>query len=125
MDTNTYQQPDARGHFGIYGGSFVSETLTHAIDELRHAWERCRADPEFQREFQHELAHYVHGHNGLAASLRHRGSREALAAKFATMEAKADEITRVWWRDGLSRVNVPIRKEYEPAAVPRRRRRAA
>ena len=73
----------------------------------------------------HELAHYVHGHNGLAASLRHRGSREALAAKFATMEAKADEITRVWWRDGLSRVNVPIRKEYEPAAVPRRRRRAA
>jgi tryptophan synthase beta chain len=32
----SYQQPDAAGHFGLYGGSFVSETLTHAIQELRH-----------------------------------------------------------------------------------------
>ncbi len=32
---STYQQPDASGHFGIYGGSFVSETLTHAIEELK------------------------------------------------------------------------------------------
>jgi 23S rRNA (guanosine2251-2'-O)-methyltransferase len=32
-----YQQPDAKGHFGIYGGSFVSETLTHAINELKAA----------------------------------------------------------------------------------------
>ena len=30
-----YAQPDSRGHFGKYGGSFVSETLTHAINELR------------------------------------------------------------------------------------------
>ena len=30
-----YHQPDARGHFGPYGGSFISETLTHAIAELR------------------------------------------------------------------------------------------
>ena len=34
----TYQQPDASGHFGIYGGSFASETLTHALAELREAW---------------------------------------------------------------------------------------
>ena len=34
---STYQQPDAHGHFGPYGGSFVSETLTHAINELRDA----------------------------------------------------------------------------------------
>ena len=33
-----YQQPDATGHFGNYGGSFVSETLTHAINELRDAY---------------------------------------------------------------------------------------
>ena len=31
-----YQQPDPSGHFGIYGGSFVSETLTHAINDLKH-----------------------------------------------------------------------------------------
>jgi tryptophan synthase beta chain len=54
-----YQQPDARGHFGIYGGSFVSETLSHALDELHAAYERYRHDPEFQAEFRNELAHFV------------------------------------------------------------------
>ena len=54
-----YQQPDARGHFGIYGGSFVAETLSHALDELRDAYNRYRVDPEFQREYRHELAHFV------------------------------------------------------------------
>jgi len=33
-----YQQPDASGHFGVYGGSFVSETLTHALNELKAAY---------------------------------------------------------------------------------------
>ena len=56
---NTYQQPDARGHFGPYGGSFISETLTHAINELREAYAKYQHDPEFLREFQYELAHFV------------------------------------------------------------------
>jgi len=51
--------PDARGHFGPYGGSFVAETLTQALDELRAAYERCRKDPKFQAELKHELKHYV------------------------------------------------------------------
>ncbi len=55
----TYQQPDARGHFGIYGGSFVSETLTHAINELRAAYAKYQHDPEFLAEFRSELAHFV------------------------------------------------------------------
>jgi tryptophan synthase beta chain len=55
----TYQQPDARGHFGIYGGSFVSETLTHAINELRAAYAKYQHDPDFLAEFRHELAHFV------------------------------------------------------------------
>ena len=54
-----YQQPDPTGHFGIYGGSFVSETLTHAINELRAAYERYRQDPEFLAEFRYELKHFV------------------------------------------------------------------
>ncbi len=54
-----YQQPDARGHFGPYGGTFVAETLIHALDELKAAYEQCRQDPVFQAEFRHELAHYV------------------------------------------------------------------
>jgi len=54
-----YQQPDTRGHFGPYGGSFVSETLTVAIDELRAAYDRYKDDPAFKAEFAYELAHYV------------------------------------------------------------------
>lgn len=54
-----YQQPDARGHFGPYGGSFVAETLTHALEELKAAYERYRRDPDFQAEFRRELAHFV------------------------------------------------------------------
>ncbi len=54
-----YQQPDASGHFGPYGGSFVSETLVHALDELKAAYEFYRHDPEFIAEFQRELKHFV------------------------------------------------------------------
>ena len=56
---SAYQQPDASGHFGPYGGSFASETLTHALHELRAAYARYQNDPEFQAEFRHELAHFV------------------------------------------------------------------
>jgi len=58
MDT-LYSQPDAQGHFGIYGGSFVAETLVHALDELRAAYEHYRKDPDFIKEYQRELAHFV------------------------------------------------------------------
>jgi tryptophan synthase beta chain len=54
-----YQQPDASGHFGPYGGSFVSETLVHALDELKAAYAHYRNDPEFVAEFQRELKHFV------------------------------------------------------------------
>ena len=54
-----YKQPDARGHFGPYGGTFVAETLIHALDELRAAYERYRVDPEFIAEYRNELAHFV------------------------------------------------------------------
>jgi tryptophan synthase beta chain len=57
--SSSYAQPDASGHFGIYGGSFVSETLTHAINELKDAYARYQHDPEFLREFRYELAHFV------------------------------------------------------------------
>ena len=56
---SNYHQPDASGHFGPYGGSFVSETLTHALDELKSAYEKYRRDADFQAEFSRELAHYV------------------------------------------------------------------
>jgi len=54
-----YDLPDARGHFGRYGGVFVSETLIQALDELKAAYERYRKDPAFLEEFAYELKHYV------------------------------------------------------------------
>jgi tryptophan synthase beta chain len=54
-----YDMPDAGGHFGPYGGVFVAETLTAALDELRAAYAAARRDPAFEAEFGHELKHYV------------------------------------------------------------------
>src|SRR5437870_8335877 len=54
-----YDLPDQRGHFGPYGGVFVAETLTHALDELLEAYAAARKDPEFEAEFRYELKHYV------------------------------------------------------------------
>jgi tryptophan synthase beta chain len=54
-----YDLPDARGHFGPYGGTFVSETLMHALEELRLAYDRYRVDPEFITEFKDELKYFV------------------------------------------------------------------
>jgi len=55
----SYNFPDARGHFGPYGGIFVSETLIPALAELREAYRVAQSDPEFLAEFDHELKHYV------------------------------------------------------------------
>src|SRR2546430_5454009 len=54
-----YDLPDARGHFGPYGGTFVAETLIHALDELKQAYAEVRSDAAFMAEFHSELAHYV------------------------------------------------------------------
>ena len=74
-----YQQPDARGHFGIYGGSFISETLTHAVNELKDAYAKYQHDPAFIAEFESELAHFV----GRPSPIYHaaRMSREMAGAQ--------------------------------------------
>ena len=54
-----YNLPDAKGHFGPYGGVFVAETLIHALDELRTQYERMRNDSGFVAEFESDLKHYV------------------------------------------------------------------
>jgi tryptophan synthase beta chain len=51
--------PDASGHFGIYGGSFVSETLMAPLAELAEAYDFHRVQPEFIAELQHDYRHYV------------------------------------------------------------------
>jgi tryptophan synthase beta chain len=54
-----YDLPDQRGHFGQYGGTFVSETLIHALDQLRDAYAKYKNDPEFLAEIQNELKYFV------------------------------------------------------------------
>ena len=54
-----YELPNASGHFGPYGGSFVAETLTYALAELNEAYERYSKDQEFLEEFRYELKHFV------------------------------------------------------------------
>jgi tryptophan synthase beta chain len=54
-----YDLPDTAGHFGLYGGIFVAETLIHALDELKREYLKVREDAQFQAEFASELKHYV------------------------------------------------------------------
>jgi tryptophan synthase beta chain len=56
---SAYDLPDKRGHFGAYGGIFVSETLMQPLKELREAYERLRDDKDFQKEFDDDLRQYV------------------------------------------------------------------
>ena len=51
--------PDADGHFGIYGGRYVAETLMPLILDLEKAYEVAKDDPEFAEEFERLLTHYV------------------------------------------------------------------
>lgn len=55
----SYSLPDARGHFGEFGGVFVAETLMTALDDLRIEYEKARQDEAFLAEFRHELKHFV------------------------------------------------------------------
>jgi tryptophan synthase beta chain len=51
--------PDEQGHFGMFGGRFVAETLMPLILELEQAYAAAKIDPQFRAEMDHYLAHYV------------------------------------------------------------------
>lgn len=59
IDEKLYDGPDEHGHFGIYGGIFVGETLMPALKELDRVYSKLKQDPMFWEEFQDDLAHYV------------------------------------------------------------------
>jgi tryptophan synthase beta chain len=59
-EPNSYHNgPDEHGHFGIFGGRFVAETLMPLILEVEQAYEAAKADPSFQAELDDYLTHYV------------------------------------------------------------------
>jgi len=55
----SYNLPDDKGHFDKYGGIFVAETLMTAVTELKIAYEKFKDDPDFIKEFEDDLKHYV------------------------------------------------------------------
>jgi tryptophan synthase beta chain len=57
--TDSRRLPDARGHFGDFGGSYVAETLMVPLAELAAAYEAARNDPAFVAEFERDLKYYV------------------------------------------------------------------
>ena len=59
LTIDTDMSPDSRGHFGSYGGRFVSETLMGPLDELEDAYKKYIDDPDFNAEFESDLKHFV------------------------------------------------------------------
>ncbi len=56
---SVYSMPDKNGHFGRFGGIFVAETLMRPLQELTQAYEKYMQDPDFLREYDEDLKHYV------------------------------------------------------------------
>ncbi|MBK9989901.1 MAG: tryptophan synthase subunit beta [Verrucomicrobia bacterium] len=54
-----FSLPDAGGHFGVYGGVYVPETLMTALQELEQAYEAAKNDPQFQAELKHHLKEFA------------------------------------------------------------------
>ena len=59
IQSNIPKMPDEKGHFGIYGGRFIAETLMAPIEELTEAYEMLKNDPGFLAELDKDLADYV------------------------------------------------------------------
>ena len=57
--TESYKLPDATGHFGVYGGRYIPETLLPAVEELTATYQRLRGDEAFQKELRYYLEHFV------------------------------------------------------------------
>ena len=59
QNNNKTSMPDERGYYGSFGGRYMPETLMPAVEELALAYHNAKADPEFTRELDYYLAHYV------------------------------------------------------------------
>jgi tryptophan synthase beta chain len=87
-------QPDARGHFGQFGGRYVAETLMPLVLDLERHYRAAKADPAFAAEFDHLLKHYVGRPSPLyfAERLTARLREDAPPGKGAKIYFKRDEL---------------------------------
>jgi len=107
-----YNLPDAKGHFGPYGGVFVAETLMHALEELRTQYDSMRKDPAFVAEFEYELKHYVGRPSPVYHAKRLSEHCGGSNAKISTIPARTRSTTpsvRPCWRGAWAR-NASSRK---------------
>lgn len=88
------QQPDSRGHFGIFGGRFVAETLMPLVLDLEREYRAAQNDPAFAAEFDDLLTHYVGRPSPLyyAERLTEELRKDAPAGKGAQIWFKRDEL---------------------------------
>ena len=93
---NTYRAgPDERGHFGLYGGRFVAETLMPLILDLEAAYEAAKADPAYQVELQHLGTHYIGRPSPLYYAERLTEHLREVAVATPCWPAPVSAITRV------------------------------
>ena len=96
METlNTYRAgPDEGGHFGIFGGRFVAETLMPLILDVERAYDAARRGPSFQSEYDYYAKHYVGRPSPLyfAERLTEELRKDAAADKGAKIYFKRDEL---------------------------------
>jgi tryptophan synthase beta chain len=59
LKPNSYSGPDEHGHFGVYGGRYVSETLMPLILEVEKGYAQAKADTSFSKELDYYFTHYV------------------------------------------------------------------
>ncbi|MBU0823618.1 MAG: tryptophan synthase subunit beta [Alphaproteobacteria bacterium] len=87
-------QPDERGHFGIFGGRFVAETLMPLVLDLEREYRAAQSDPAFAAEFDDLLTHYVGRPSPLyyAERLTEELRKDAPAGKGAQIWFKRDEL---------------------------------
>ena len=87
-------QPDERGHFGIFGGRFVAETLMPLVLDLEREYRAAQNDPTFAAEFDDLLTHYVGRPSPLyyAERLTEELRKDAPAGKGAQIWFKRDEL---------------------------------
>jgi len=98
--------PDARGHFGVYGGIYVPETLMTPLLDLEKAYRAARADPAFQKEFADLLKNFAGRPTGLYYAERltqHLGGAKIYLKREDTLHTGAHKINNVLGQALLAR----------------------
>ena len=103
---NTYRSgPDERGHFGLFGGRYVAETLMPLILDLEKAYTSARADSSFQTEMDFHLAAYV-GRKPTRCMMR--AALSGMTERRMSLSDAQSAGPRMWIRTAMPNTTAPI-----------------